>query len=375
MTCLFDPIQLGAIAAPNRIIMAPLTRCRATQGHVPNPIQGDYYAQRATAGLILSEATGISQEGLGTCFAPGIWSDEQTEAWKPIVEQMHQAGGRIFCQLWHMGRLVHPDFNDGNPPISSSATTGPGNTRTYEGKKPYVEARPLELSEIPRLLDDYANAAENAKRAGFDGVQLHSANGYLIDQFIRSGTNHREDDYGGSIANRIRLLGEVTQRLVGVWGKTRVAVRLSPNGDSQGADDATPNETFSAAAKLLSDIGIAFLELREPPPFGTYGNTDIPAVSPHIRKVFDAPLILNSDYDKARAEAALAEGKCDAISFGRPFITNPDLVERLRSNAPLNPALGGETPWHFTPTWYLQSAEGYTDYPTLKQATRDSNAA
>ncbi|MEO1046237.1 MAG: alkene reductase [Pseudomonadota bacterium] len=375
MTSLFDPIQLGAINAPNRIIMAPLTRCRATQAHVPNAIQGDYYAQRATAGLILSEATGISQEGLGTCFAPGIWNDPQTEAWRPIVEQVHEAGGRIFCQLWHMGRLVHPDFNSGKAPVSSSATTGPGNTRTYQGKKPYAEARPLAVDEIPRLLDDYARAAENAKRAGFDGVQLHAANGYLIDQFIRSGTNKRDDDYGGPIANRIRLLGEVTQRLVDVWGSDHIAVRMSPNGDSQGADDATPNDTFTAAAKLLDSIGIAFLELREPPPFGTYGNTDIPAVSPHIRQVFKAPLILNSDYDKARAEEALTEDRCDAISFGRPFITNPDLVERLRNDTPLNPALGGETPWHFTPTWYSQGSEGYTDYPALDATTAAESSA
>lgn len=375
MTSLFDPIALGAIDAPNRILMAPLTRCRSTQAHVPNPIQGEYYAQRATTGLIISEATGISQEGMGTCFAPGIWSDEQVEAWKPVVAQAKAAGARIICQLWHMGRLVHPDFINGALPVSASATTGPGMTRTYKGKKPYVEARALPAAEIPRLLNDYGRAAENAKRAGFDGVQLHGANGYLIDQFIRSGTNSRDDDYGGSIENRLRLLGEVTQQLVDVWGAPRVSVRLSPNGDSQGADDATPNETFTAAARLLDGIGIAFLELREPPPYGTYGNTDIPAVNPHIRKVFTAPLVLNSDYDKARAEAALANGSCDAVSFGRPIITNPDLVERLRSNAPLNPALGGKTPWDFTPSWYGQGAEGYTDYPTRAQLDAKSSAA
>lgn len=377
MTSLFDAIDFGAIAAPNRILMAPLTRCRSTRDHVPNPIMGEYYAQRAGAGLIIAEATGISQEGLGTAFAPGIWSDEQTEAWKPIVEQVHKAGGRIISQLWHMGRLVHSDFTGGAAPISASATTGPGMTRTYEGKKPYEMARPLPVSEVSRLLDDYARAAENAKRAGFDGVQLHAANGYLIDQFIRSGTNSRDDDYGGPIANRIRLLGEATQRLVDIWGGDRVAVRLSPNGDSQGADDATPNETFTAAAKLLDSIGIAFLELREPPPHGSYGKTEVPAVNPHIRPVFKAPLVLNSDFDKARAEAALASGACDAISFGRSFITNPDLVERLRSDAPLNPALGGATPWDFTPTWYSQGAQGYTDYPTLEESRKlqESNAA
>ncbi len=365
MPTLFDPVKLGGIAAPNRVLMSPLTRCRSTKNHVPVPMMGEYYAQRASAGLIIAEATGISQEGMGTCFAPGIWNDEQVEAWKPIVEAVHQAGGQIICQLWHMGRLVHPDFLDGAPPVSASATTGPGNTRTYAGKKPYETARALPLNEIPRVLADYELAAANAKRAGFDGVQLHAANGYFIDQFIRSNSNLRDDDYGGSIDNRIRLLIEVTQRLADVWGADRVSVRMSPNGDSQGADDATPVETFTAAAKALGGIGIGFLELREPPPYGTYGNTDIPAVSPDIRKVFHQPLVLNSDYDKARAQAALDAGVCDAIAFGRTFITNPDLVERLRIDAPLNPALGGKTPWDFTPTWYSQGAEGYIDYPAL----------
>jgi N-ethylmaleimide reductase len=365
LTTLFDPITLGAIEAPNRMLMAPLTRCRSTMEHVPTPIMGEYYAQRAGAGLIISEATGISQQGLGTPFAPGIWNEAQTEAWKPVIEQVHQAGGRIICQLWHMGRIVHSDFLNGEKPVSASATTAPGSVRTYAGKRDYVEARPLEISEIPGLLDDYQNAAENAKKAGFDGVQLHAANGYLIDQFIRSGTNLRTDEYGGSAENRVRLLGEVTQRLVDVWGGDRVSVRLSPNGDSQGADDATPVETFTTAAKLLDSIGIAFLELREPPAHGTYGNTDVPAVSPDIRPVFKGPLVLNSDYFYENATAALAENKADAISFGRTFMTNPDLPERFRSGTELNPI-------DFTPTWYSQGEEGYTDYPTMEEKAKVS---
>ena len=330
--------------------------------HVPTPdLMGEYYAQRAGAGLIISEATGISQQGLGTPFAPGIWNEAQTEAWKPVVERVHEAGGRIICQLWHMGRLVHSDFLGGEQPISASAIKAPGFVRTYQGKKDYETPRALRADEIPALLDDYGNAAENAKKAGFDGVQLHSANGYLIDQFIRSGTNQRDDDYGGSAENRVRLLGEVTQRLVDVWGNDRVAVRLSPNGDSQGADDATPVETFTAAAKLLDRIGIAFLELREPPPHGTYGNTDVPAVSPDIRPVFNAPLVLNSDYFFENATEALAQDRCDAISFGRTFMTNPDLPERFRAGAELNSI-------DFTPTWYSQGPEGYVDYPTMEEA-------
>ena len=360
LTTLFDPITVGAIISSNRMFMAPLTRCRATMEHVPTPIMGEYYAQRAGAGVIISEATGISQQGLGTPFAPGIWTDEQTEAWKPVIERVHKAGGKIICQLWHMGRIVHPDFLGGEKPVSASATTAPGSVRTYQGKRDYEEARPLEVSEIPGLLDDYQKAAENAKKAGFDGVQLHAANGYLIDQFIRSGTNLRTDEYGGPIENRIRLLGEVTQRLVDVWGSDRVAVRLSPNGDSQGADDATPVETFTAAAKLLDQIGIAFLELREPPAHGTYVNTDIPPVSPDIRPVFKGPLVLNSDYFYDNATAALADGKADAISFGRTFMTNPDLPERFRAGADLNPI-------DFTPTWYSQGPEGYIDYPAMEE--------
>ena len=353
---LFDPVTLGAIESPNRILMAPLTRARATKEFVPTPIMAEYYAQRASAGLIISEATGISQEGLGTPFAPGLWTDEQTEGWKPVVEAVHKAGGRIIAQLWHMGRLVHPDFIDGKPPVSASATRFDYHSHTYEGQKDYETARPLELSEIPRLLDDYQRAAENAKKAGFDGIQLHAANGYLIDQFIRSKTNLRTDEYGGSIENRIRLLGEVTERLVSVWGSERVSVRLSPNGETQGVNDDTPDETFTAAAALLDKIGIAFLELREPPPEGTFGSSDIPPVSPHIRKVFNGPLVLNSDYTFESATAALKQGKADAISFGRPFLANPDLPDRFRVGAPLNqgnPKL-----------WYIPVPEGYIDYPT-----------
>lgn len=359
MPTLFDPIQLGAIACPNRILMAPLTRCRSTRAHVPVPLMGDYYAQRASAGLIISEATGISQEGLGTPYAPGIWSDEQVEAWKPITEQVHKAGGRIICQLWHMGRLVHSDFLGGKPPISASATRFDYHAHTYEGTKPYDTARALPVDEIPRVIEDYARATENARRAGFDGVQIHAANGYLIDQFIRSSSNLREDDYGGAIENRIRLLGEVAQALVGVWSHEHVSVRLSPNGETQGVNDATPDATFTAAAALLDRIGIAFLELREPPANGTFGASDTPPVCPHIRKVFAGPLVLNSDYVLENAAAAMADGCADAISFGRTFLANPDLPARFAIDAPLNP----DNPKR----WYGQGPDGYTDYPTMEE--------
>jgi N-ethylmaleimide reductase len=360
MPTLFDPIQLGATPAPNRILMAPLTRGRSSREHVPSDLMPTYYAQRAGAGLIISEATGISQEGLGWPFAPGIWTDEQTEAWRPVTRAVHAAGGRIFLQLWHMGRLVHPDFLGGEAPVSASATTAPFKAHTYAGKQPYAEARALRLDEYPRLLDDYRRATRNAKAAGFDGVQIHAANGYLIDQHLRDNSNFRTDAYGGAPENRIRLLREVAEAVAGEIGADRTAVRLSPNGNSQGAEDSNPGAVFPLAAKALSDIGIAFLELRELSPEGTFGASDQPKVSPLIRPVFHGPLVLNQDYDLARAEADLASGLADAISFGRPFISNPDLVERLRIGAPLAPDVMA--------SWYSQGPEGYTDYPALARA-------
>jgi 2,4-dienoyl-CoA reductase-like NADH-dependent reductase (Old Yellow Enzyme family) len=358
---LFQPGFLGAIAIPNRILMAPLTRGRATPDHVPTPIMQTYYRQRATAGLILTEATGISREGLGWPGAPGIWTDEQVEAWKPIVEAVHKAGGRIAMQLWHMGRLVHPDFLGGEPGVSSSATRAPGPAHTPQGRKDNETARALRLDEIPRLIEDYGHAAENAKKAGFDGVQLHAANGYLIDQFLRDGANQRDDDYGGSPANRVRLLREVTARLIDVWGADRVGVRLSPNGDSQGVDDSNPAATFGEAARVLQELGIAYLELRQPGPDGTYGKTDVPQQDGLIRSIFTGPLILNSDYTPEKADADVSSGRADAISFGRPFISNPDLVDRIAKGAHLNPNKG------IPQTWYFPGEEGYTDYPTLAE--------
>lgn len=364
---LFQPLSLGAIEAPNRIIMAPLTRGRATGESVPTPIMVEYYRQRASAGLIISEATGISREGLGWPSAPGIWSDEQTEAWKPVTQAVHEAGGRIVLQLWHMGRIVHPHFLGGEPPVSASATRAPGQAHTPAGKQDFATARPLRLDEMPRLLDDYARAAENAKKAGFDGVQLHAANGYLIDQFLRDGTNLRDDDYGGSPQNRVRLLREVVERLISIWGKDRVSVRLSPNGDSQGTDDSNPVATFGEAARVLQDLGIGFLELRQPGPDGTFGATDVPKQDALIRSIYTGPLVLNSDYTPEAAAADVATGRADAISFGRPFISNPDLVERIRVGAHINPNKG------VPQTWYFPGEVGYTDYPTLAEETAPAN--
>ena len=360
MPSLFDPIQLGAIHAPNRVFMAPLTRARNTREHVPTSLMVEYYRQRASAGLIISEATGISRQGLGWPFAPGIWTPEQVERWRPVTAAVHGAGGRIVCQLWHMGRIVHPSLLGGAQGVSASATAAPGYAHTYEGKQPHAEARTLEVGEIPGLLDDYRRAARNALDAGFDGVQIHAANGYLIDQFLRASANHRTDSYGGSIPNRMRLLVEVTEAVVDAVGADRTAVRLSPNGDSQGVNDPDPVPLFRAATAELARLGIAFLEIREPGPDGTRGKPDHPPVHPEIRAVFDGPLVLNSDYDGAKAQAALDRGEADAITFGRTFLANPDLPKRIRLGLPLNV--------DDMETWYTQGPRGYTDYPSASTA-------
>ena len=360
MTSLFDPIKLGAVLCPNRIVMAPLTRGRATREHVPTELMATYYAQRAGAGLIISEATGISRQGLGWPFAPGIWTIELLQAWQPVVAAVHEGGGRIFCQLWHMGRLVHPSFLDGEAPVSASATTAPYKAHTYDGRRPDEAARSLAVDEIPALLCDDSRAAGLAMAAGFDGVQLHAANGYLVDQFLRDSTNLRDDDYGGPVENRVRLLREATQAIADTVGAERTAVRLSPGGETQGCSDSDPEVLFTAAAAVLQEIGIAFLELREPGPAGTFGTSAAPPVSPAIRKVFTGPLVLNSDFGRDDALAALAEERADAISFGRPFIANPDLPQRFAGGIELAP--------DDRATWYSQGAQGYVDYPDAETA-------
>jgi 2,4-dienoyl-CoA reductase-like NADH-dependent reductase (Old Yellow Enzyme family) len=357
MPTLFDPIQLGAITAPNRILMAPMTRARGTREHVPTPIMAEYYAQRASAGLIISEAIGITRQGLGWPYATGLWSPEQVVGWRQVTDAVHAAGGRIVAQLWHMGRVVHPSFLGGERPVSASATTAPGHAHTYDGKQPYETARVLRLDEIPGILRDFQTGARHAMEAGFDGVQIHASNGYLIDQFLRDNANFRDDGYGGSIPNRIRLLREVTQAVADAVGADRTGVRLSPNGETQGVRDSDPQPLFLAAAEMLSAIGIAHLELREPPLDGTFGAGYLPPLAPVLRGAFKGALILNSDFNAARAQADLDAGVGDAIAFGRPFIANPDLPRRLAAQLPL---AGDETA-----TWFSQNAEGYLDYPAI----------
>ena len=356
MPSLFDPVAIGPLHLKNRIWMAPLTRGRATKDAVPTPIMAGYYAQRADAGLIISEATGISREGLGWPYAPGLWNDAQVEGWKPVTDAVHEAGGRIVAQLWHMGRLVHPDLGGGQP-VSSSATTAPHHAHTYEGKKPYVEARAATIDDIKRITGDYARASGNAIRAGFDGVQVHGANGYLVDQFLRAGVNHRDDDYGGSIANRLRFMTEVLEAIGAEIGMERAGIRFSPNILSQGVDDPDPIALYTAVAKRLEELRVPWIELREPGPDSTFGSGATDPVSPAMRKQYSGVIALDSDYVGATAQARLDEGVVDAVAFGRTFLANPDLVARISAHAELNapdPA-----------TFYTQGPEGYTDYPTL----------
>ena len=357
MPSLFDPITVGDIHAANRIFMAPLTRGRATQAHVPTDLMIEYYRQRAGAGVIITEGTGVSRRGLGWPAAPGLWTADQVEAWKPITEAVHEAGGKIVAQLWHMGRLARPDVT-GVTPLSSSATRAPYHK---PDENPYAEAQAATLDDIRQAQDEYAEGATNAIAAGFDGVQLHGANGYLIDQFLRDGTNARDDEYGGTPENRIRFMRESVARVVDAVGAGRTAIRLSPNGETQGADDSDPESVFVPAARALDELGIAFLELREQSPEGTFGKTDVPKLSPQIRQVFHRPLVLNQEYSFESGQADLDAGVADAIAWGRAFIGNPDLVERFRQGAPLTKDNHR--------TWYTPGAEGYTDYPALETAT------
>ena len=356
MPSLFNPLALGSLTLPNRILMAPLTRARAGREGVPNGLMARYYAQRASAGLIISEATGISREGLGWPNAPGLWNGAQVDGWRLVTEAVHAAGGRIVAQLWRMGRLVHPDLG-GDQPVSSSATTAPDFAHTYEGKKPYVEARAATKADISRILDDYARAARNAIAAGFDGVQVHGANGYLIDQFLRSSANLRDDDYGGAIADRIRFTREVLEAVAAEIGIDRVGIRFSPNILVQGVDDSDPIGVFTEVAKMLETVGVPWIELREPDKPTSAGSVPTAPVSPAMRRHYSGKIVINSDHDWTDAWRRIAGGHADAISIGRLFIANPDLVRRIAINAPLNP---GDPP-----TYYAGGASGYTDYPLL----------
>ncbi len=361
MPTLFDPIAVGDLTLPNRIIMAPLTRSRATSDTVPTDLMTTYYAQRASAGLIISEATQVTPEGQGYPNTPGIYNDRQTAAWRKITDAVHARGGRIFLQLWHVGRISHPDFQpDSAAPVAPSAIQPQGQLYTSKGMVPYVTPRALETNEIPGIVAQYAHGARQAKIAGFDGVEVHAANGYLIDQFLRDGSNRRTDQYGGPIENRARFLFEVTQAVVDVWGANRVGVRVSPQGAFNDMKDSDPASAFGYAAQGLSKMGLAYLHTFETAGEDTPITADNPSVTPILRHAFHGPLMVNGGYTQEKGSAVLTSGAADMVSYGELFIANPDLPERFRQNAPLNPP--------DKPTFYGGDAHGYTDYPALAQA-------
>jgi N-ethylmaleimide reductase len=355
---LFTPMQLGRYELPNRIVMAPLTRNRAGAGNVPQLLNALYYQQRASAGLIISEASQVCPQGQGYPATPGIHSTEQVEGWKAVTQAVHEKGGRIFLQLWHVGRISHPSFQpEGALPVAPSAIQPKGDAMTYEGMQPFVTPRALELDEIPGIIDQYRQGAKNALEAGFDGVEVHGANGYLLDQFLRDGTNHRTDAYGGSLENRARLLLEVTQAVVEVWGSDRVGVRLSPSSTFNDMADSDPKTTFSYAIQALNAFNLAYLHLIEPSEADLrYGGTPVP--TREFRPLYNGTLMVNWDYDQAMGHQAIASGDADLVSYGKLFIANPDLPRRFKENAPLNEPNPG--------TFYGGGAEGYTDYPSLE---------
>lgn len=358
MTDLFSPITIGSMKLPNRVFMAPMTRNRAPD-MIPNDLMKEYYSQRADAGLIITEATVVSRQAVGYPATPGIFTDDQVEKWKEITDAVHERGGHIFCQLWHCGRISHPDLLDGELPVAPSAIRPEGQAATYEGMKDFVEPRELEGEEIPGIIADYKHAAMSALSAGFDGVEIHAANGYLIDQFIRDGSNQRDDDYGGSVENRLRFLIEVTEAVSKVWGSDRVGVRLSPLNPFNDMRDANPKATFTQAVLALDELHLGYLHVTEmgmdtPDAAGPAFDLDI------LRKAWQGIYVTNGGYDKARANDAIKNGSADAVAFGTLFLANPDLVKRFLLDAPLNEA--------DPDTFYGGDALGYTDYPTLEDS-------
>lgn len=350
MPSLFDPITIGDLKLPNRIFMAPLTRARAGGGQrVPNDMMAEYYAQRASAGLILSEATAIGPMAVGYADTPGIWTQEQIEGWKKITGEVHAAGGHIFMQLWHVGRISDPIFLAGSPPVAPSAIAAQGHVSLVRPLRPYATPRALETSEIPGIVEDYRKAAQNAQSAGFDGVEVHGANGYLLDQFLQDSTNRRDDEYGGPIENRARLLLDVTDACISVWGASRVGVHISPRGDSNSMGDSDPLATFGHVAHELGKRKIAFLFSRE------YVDED--RIGPKLKAAFGGVYVANERLTAESAQILLSAGEADAVAFGQLFIANPDLPRRLLLNAPLNEP--------DPKTYYGATTKGYIDYPIL----------
>ncbi|HEY2677046.1 MAG TPA: alkene reductase [Steroidobacteraceae bacterium] len=350
MTRLFDPLKLGELTVPNRIFMAPLTRSRAGVERIPNRLMAQYYAQRAGAGLIMSEATVVSPMGIGYADTPGIWSQEQVEGWKLITHAVHEAGGRIFLQLWHVGRISDPLFLHGALPVAPSAIAAKGHVSLLRPQKPYETPRALESTEIPSIVEAFRKGAQNAQIAGFDGVELHGANGYLLDQFLQNGSNARRDEYGGSVQNRARLMLQAVDAAISVWGPGRVGVHLAPRGDAHSMGDSDLPGTFEHVARELGARRVAFICARE------YIGPD--RIGPRLKAAFGGVYVVNEKFDFESATHALEVGEADAVAFGKLFIANPDLPRRFELRAPFNEPK--------VPQFYFGGAEGYTDYPTLE---------
>ena len=355
---LFTPLRLGAMTAPNRIVMAPLTRMRAGPNRVPTALMAEYYTQRASAGLIVTEATVISRQGTGCPNTPGVYNDGQVAGWRQVTTAVHQSGGRIFLQLWHMGRISHPSFqlNGGLPVAPSAIAPRNGQVLTKTGMQPYVTPRALETSEMVGIVEQYAAGAQRAKDAGFDGVEIHNANGYLLDQFLRDGTNHRSDQYGGSVANRARLTLEVAEAVTRVWGADRVGIRFSPGGVFNDMYDSDPQATFGFVLRELSRLQLAYAHLIVSTEDDLrHGAVVVPLSA--LRLDFQGPMIVASGFTQETATRAVSEGAADAVAFGKLFIANPDLPARFRLHAPLNSPDEA--------TFYGGGEKGYTDYPAL----------
>jgi N-ethylmaleimide reductase len=355
MSDLFSPVKLGSIAMSNRMVMAPLTRNRSSMEGVPQDINVTYYEQRATAGLIITEATPISAMGHGYPLLPGIYTDAQVDGWKKVTDAVHAKGGKIVIQLWHVGRISHPTLLNGATPVAPSPVKPSGKAFTFNGLVDYVEPRALDASELPGIVADYVQASKNAIKAGFDGVEIHSANGYLLDQFLRDGSNKRSDIYGGSIENRARFLMEVTKAVVDATGSDKVGLRLSPVNPFNDMKDSNPQAVFNYVTEQLNQFNLAYLHVVEG---GIHGGGVADAFDfDAMRKLCKSPYMANLSYDKVRGNAAIASGHADAVAYGVPFIANPDLVERFRQDAPLNEA--------DSKSFYGGTEKGYTDYPTL----------
>jgi N-ethylmaleimide reductase len=363
---LLSPFQLGELTLPNRMVMAPMTRNRADENGVPRPMSAEYYAQRATAGLLITEATQVSPRGTGYIFTPGIYTQAQTSGWSTVTDAVHQAGGRIFCQLWHTGRVSHPSLQpDGSAPLAPSAVQADTMVFTSNGFEPAAVPQELTLDEISDIVAEFAQAAKFAKEAGFDGVEVHGANGYLLEQFLKDGTNKRTDAYGGDVSSRIRFCLEVVREVVEVWGAGRVGLRISPGGIFNDMYDSDPHSLYCVMIRELNTIPLAYLHIIEPlPDHPTFKTQEgVPPTAPILREQYTGTVIVNGGYGKEQGEAAISKGQADLVAFGVPYLANPDLAERFKRNAPLNEP--------DTNTFYGGDEKGYTDYPLMNVASID----